>query len=696
MPQQKKRNLKNVSPEVLFAQKLAANDPTLRNRAVKKLQKWLKVRSEKLSSEEILRIWKGLHYCFWMSDKPIVQEELAETIGQLTHCFTPGSKGALSFVEAGLITEGREWVGIDQWRMDKFMMLMRRFLRQVFSFLLKSEWGQLEEVSDIFSRNVVSNNQATLGFRLHFTDIFLEELAKVGGEELDSDIILGLIEPFAKELAHGDDERLAKHIVERIFQHLMRQSDVGIATEDAFENGDEDEEESVADEEMEQDSDEDEDMPDLNEAKDPRAGNVSVVLPQLKPDFVKLADKLFGYGGKKDLSSKRRTLLYDLTKEFKDLSEGLYPLIPDMSEEEAQIPKLKIGKVARKNAQEELEHQEKLKTERDEYRKSLKRKIRGLPEVSEVTTSAKKIKEDEEVKNEPEKESKKKKSKKKAAVQEQKMAEADLESPKTDLEPPKTKSKKSKKKILENGVENDSSIKVGSPKKKSKKTKKASVETVEEAMTESPKKKSKKQKSADLVDFARNTDSSPGKKVKKLPVEATEISEAKSKKKKKKSKEILKDSSESEPLIPVEQKKKKKQKTERLFDDDESWNPKEDAQISATPQMSSKPVFLKRAKSAEINKISLLEKEKRRISFALSQNKFQDFEGIDKSMTDSPDIPYVPNKKPKQGVLKTKSANNTPNLPLSKAALSYNTMMNGKSKAAKKLGLNSSRLMFQF
>ena len=26
---------------------------------------------------------------------------------------------------------GREWFGIDKWRMDKFMMMSRRFLRQV-------------------------------------------------------------------------------------------------------------------------------------------------------------------------------------------------------------------------------------------------------------------------------------------------------------------------------------------------------------------------------------------------------------------------------------------------------------------------------------------------------------------------------------------------------------------------------------
>ena len=88
VPHQKKRKLSAVSPEVLFAQKLAANDPVQRNRAVKKLQKWLQLRGALLTKEEIMRIWKGLHYCFWMSDKPLVQEELAETIGESFEIFS--------------------------------------------------------------------------------------------------------------------------------------------------------------------------------------------------------------------------------------------------------------------------------------------------------------------------------------------------------------------------------------------------------------------------------------------------------------------------------------------------------------------------------------------------------------------------------------------------------------------------------
>jgi hypothetical protein len=40
-------------------------------------------------------------------------------------------KAALLFMKCFFITMGREWFGIDRWRMDKFMMMTRRFLRQV-------------------------------------------------------------------------------------------------------------------------------------------------------------------------------------------------------------------------------------------------------------------------------------------------------------------------------------------------------------------------------------------------------------------------------------------------------------------------------------------------------------------------------------------------------------------------------------
>ena len=75
----------------------------------------------------------------------------------------------------------------------------------------------------IYSSAVISNPNAALGFRLHMADIYLEELAKVGGDDLSSKIILELIEPFAKELSEGKGK---KHVFKRYdqlaFKYLIK------------------------------------------------------------------------------------------------------------------------------------------------------------------------------------------------------------------------------------------------------------------------------------------------------------------------------------------------------------------------------------------------------------------------------------------------------------------------------------------
>ena len=79
---------------------------------------------------------------------------------------------------------------------------------------------------------------SSLGFQLHFADVFLEELAKVIGqeeEEEDDDslpldeTIRSFLRPFTAVLREARDARLRGHVEERVFHHLMRQSDVGIA-----------------------------------------------------------------------------------------------------------------------------------------------------------------------------------------------------------------------------------------------------------------------------------------------------------------------------------------------------------------------------------------------------------------------------------------------------------------------------------
>jgi ribosomal RNA-processing protein 1 len=163
-----------------------------------------------------------------------------------------------------LVTLGREWLGIDQWRKDKYMMLVRRFLRQTLDFERRRDWADAQRLADLFSECVVSSTSRSsfsavshvpcdLEFRLHFVDVFLEELAKVGGEEMSQSVIRAFLKPFIDELKVGRESRLSTHIEERIFHHLMRQSDVGIAYEEGDFPSDDEEEVDGDDEEMEHD-----------------------------------------------------------------------------------------------------------------------------------------------------------------------------------------------------------------------------------------------------------------------------------------------------------------------------------------------------------------------------------------------------------------------------------------------------------
>lgn len=75
-----------------------------------------------------MHLWKGLFFCMWMSDKPLTQEKLAENLASLLHCFDKKDV-SIRFYGAFLKIMGKEWFGIDQWRIDKFMMVKTRPMR---------------------------------------------------------------------------------------------------------------------------------------------------------------------------------------------------------------------------------------------------------------------------------------------------------------------------------------------------------------------------------------------------------------------------------------------------------------------------------------------------------------------------------------------------------------------------------------
>jgi len=376
--------------ENVMAQKLAANEPWARSKAVKKIKKWFSVKAN-FEEEEMMKIWKGLYYCFWMSDKPLVQEELAETISSFVNHFK-NKETSFLYIKCFLKTFLREWFGIDRWRTDKFMLFTRRFLKHIFKFAASHNWERnlVENVSNTLKTELILSPvlHTSLGFQLHFTDVFLEELAKVGGEELDHQVLEIFLAPYIEVVKDGRDERFKDHVVERIFNHLLRQSDPGIHWE-MEEDGEEIvDQEDVDDEDMEEVEDiDDEDMKEVEEEEDesengeqyPRAGKGDAYIPQLKVDYKKLSDEFFDLGSGEGIKKSNRDSLYMLSKMYKDVANDVFPLGPNISDDELEIPKINVKKSAL----------DLMKRNEDVLKKNLQEKAKNKKLMSELSKKAK-------------------------------------------------------------------------------------------------------------------------------------------------------------------------------------------------------------------------------------------------------------------------------------------------------------------
>ncbi|XP_066991152.2 ribosomal RNA processing protein 1 homolog isoform X2 [Anabrus simplex] len=353
--------------QISFAKLLAGNDKKTRDGGLRKLRKYFTSRSEgidKFKEDDFMRIWKGLYYCVWMSDKPLIQ-------------------------------------------------LVRRFLRQVLVYCHQRDWSEelVNQITTMFSSTVLSNVSASsgkpsqLGLTLHFTDIFLEELAKVSKGELPQNILLQFLKPFLQHLSEQDEARSRTHVVQHIFHYLMKQSDMGIEYEDKFtawkQAGFPGEScEDMERVELDDSSDSDRDTQEENwntDAKDPRAGKVNVTLPQLQFDPEKVAEIILEYA-KSASVLKSRKILYKLNEQFSDMARGTYPLAFKLKVPEGVLLKKRMR--AKKSelwdaAKSLMLFEESLKNEEMEQSESKKRKHGGGDSDIEFEGTSTKLKRSE-------------------------------------------------------------------------------------------------------------------------------------------------------------------------------------------------------------------------------------------------------------------------------------------------------------
>ncbi|KAI8995285.1 Nop52-domain-containing protein [Trametes punicea] len=163
---------------------LASTDKKTRDKAIKNLAAFLSDPSrDVLPRSEMAKLWKGIFYCFWMSDKPLVQQALATEIAEILLTISKLSV-SLEFLRGFWEETVREWNKIDRLRIDKYYMLVRRFVNASFRLLIRAEWDEAacREYNSILTDRggplCPEDLRVPTSLAYHLADIYLEELDK--------------------------------------------------------------------------------------------------------------------------------------------------------------------------------------------------------------------------------------------------------------------------------------------------------------------------------------------------------------------------------------------------------------------------------------------------------------------------------------------------------------------------------------
>ncbi|KAG5985682.1 hypothetical protein E4U43_005946 [Claviceps pusilla] len=175
-----------------FIKNLASSDRKLRTQSLTTLQSFLSTKAN-LSLPEALKLWTGLYYALWMTDRPRPQQALAAELASLSFSLPPSSQAP--FLRAFWQILSRQWTHIDALRMDKFLLLVRRVFAAHVRCARENHWqgAQVDAVLEILEHECFDVQErgggsgVALGLRLHVLDLWVDEMERERAVRSDDD-----------------------------------------------------------------------------------------------------------------------------------------------------------------------------------------------------------------------------------------------------------------------------------------------------------------------------------------------------------------------------------------------------------------------------------------------------------------------------------------------------------------------------
>ncbi|WFD28682.1 hypothetical protein MNAN1_003695 [Malassezia nana] len=241
-----------VEPEIPLGKYLASTDRAIRSLAAFVL-KSAEQTGLSLERSELSKLWKGIFYCFWMSDKPLVQQQLAKELSDLVLMIagikedatgerlervpskvdeTARALAALDFFQGFWLTMQTEWHGVDKFRIDKYYMLMRRFLYAGHRLLVLHAYSDdlVRRFNEILrgTEGPLSSNNVRVpdSITYHLCDIYLDELEHSLSSLVDTDAtvpILELLTPFMELAATSQSKRMYDRVTNHVLMPFLNE-----------------------------------------------------------------------------------------------------------------------------------------------------------------------------------------------------------------------------------------------------------------------------------------------------------------------------------------------------------------------------------------------------------------------------------------------------------------------------------------
>ncbi|XP_071709403.1 uncharacterized protein [Rutidosis leptorrhynchoides] len=280
-----------VPPQSLpLIRNLASCNTSIRSKSLRELTIWLPKQRE-ITEDEMKKLWKGLFYCVWHADKAPVQSNLIDKLSLML--LNLDVSVSLHYLSVFFTTLRREWSGIDVLRLDKFYLLIRRFVNYSFQLLKMNAWDVdlCKRVMDIYeAKSLLANEKKFLGngVNYHIASVFLDEIKSY--LPVSREVYEILFKPWFSAMSGSKDKVLVGKIRDNVFERLLC---MGKSLLDKKKNGEE-------------------------EVEDTEVLNLGTVALKMG-----LAGKCYEFGSSSECFQGNRKVLFGLQKEFLKLEKDL-------------------------------------------------------------------------------------------------------------------------------------------------------------------------------------------------------------------------------------------------------------------------------------------------------------------------------------------------------------------------------------